>query len=407
VTSASNAITGAIAGVTLSLQHAEPGTTIEVAVERNADAAVQAVQAFATAFNGVAAFVQEQSAGGALAHNGTLRSTMQQLKQALLTDQAGLADGAAFARGALVGVALTRAGTLEVDAERLKAALASSPADVRALFASAGAADASALSYLSAGAATKAGRYAVRVDALPTAAALTGAGFGGAYAVAGPADALRVTDAGGRAATIELRDGDGLAAIVERLNAELRRQGVRAEAAEAGGQLRLLALDVGSAACFEAAFVPGTAGNADQLGLAGSHRGTDVAGTIGGRAATGTGWTLTSAEGDAAGLAVTYGGTTTGDVGTLSYALGVGGTMARLTDLLTRAGDGTIATQTGSIEQSVEVLQRRADDVQARLDRRRETLTAQFTAMEAALSRITAQGDWLTQQLRALQGSKD
>ena len=42
------------------------------------------------------------------------------------------------------------------------------------------------------------------------------------------------------------------------------------------------------------------------------------------------------------------------------------------------------------------------DDVQARLDRRRESLVAQFTAMEAALSRIQAQGTWLTQQITAL-----
>jgi len=408
VTSATNTISGAVAGVTLSLQQAEPGTTIEVAVARDVDAAVKAVQAFATAFNGVAAFVKQQSAtGGPLASNGTLRATLQQLKQALLSDQTGLPAGAAFARGALVGVALTRSGTLEVDADALKAALASNPADVKALFAAAGSADSAALAYLSASAATKAGSYAVRVDALPTAAAAMGAGFGGAYAVSGPADSLRITDVGGRAATVELRDGDTLAAIVERLNAELRLQGVRAEATDAGGQLRLSALDVGAAAGFTSDFVAGTAGNADQLGLAGSHLGTDIAGTIGGRPATGMGWVLTSAEGDAAGLSVTYGGTATGDAGTLSYALGLGGTMTRLTDLLTRAGDGTIATQTESIDASVSALQRRADDVQVRLDRRRQTLTAQFTAMEAAMSRITAQGSWLTQQLQALQGSKD
>ena len=408
VTSASNTVSGAIAGVTLNLQAAEPGTVVDVAVTRDQDAAVQAVQGFATAFNAVAAFVQQQSAPGMpLANNGTLRSTLQQLKQALLTDQVGLPAGAAFSRGALVGVALTRTGTLEVDAERLKAALASNPADVRALFASAGSGDTSALSLFGAGKETRAGSYAVQIDALPTAAAATGAGFGGSYAVTGPADRLRITDVGGKAATVELRNGDTLADVVERLNAELRLQGVRAEASDVGGQLRVAALDVGAAAGFTAAFLAGTEGNADQLGVGGTVRGTDVAGTIGGRAATGIGWTLTASEGDAKGLAVTYAGATTGAAGTFTYALGLGGTMTRLTDLLTRAGDGTIATQTSSIEQSVTSLQRRADDVQARLDRRRESLVAQFTAMEAALSRIQAQGNWLTQQLSALQGSKD
>jgi len=408
VTSASNTVTGAVAGLTLNLQAAEPGTVVDVTVARDHDAAVQAVQGFATAFNAVAAFVQQQSAAGMpLAGNGTLRSTLQQLKQALLTDQVGLPAGSAFARGALVGVALTRTGTLEVDAAKLKAALASNPADVRALFASAGSGDTSALSLFAAGKETKPGSYAVRIDTPATAATATGAGFGGAYAVAGPADRLRITDVGGKAAAVELRDGDTLADVVERLNAELRLQGIRAEASDVGGQLRVVALDVGLAAGFTAEFRPGTEGNANQLGVAGTVRGTDVAGTIGGRAATGIGWTLTSSEGDAQGLAVTYAGAATGDVGTFTYALGLGGTMTRLTDLLTRAGDGTIATQTTSIEQSVTALQRRADDVQARLDRRREALVAHFTAMEAALGRIQAQGNWLTQQLSALQGSKD
>ena len=38
-----------------------------------------------------------------------------------------------------------------------------------------------------------------------------------------------------------------------------------------------------------------------------------------------------------------------------------------------------------------------------RLTQRRAALTAQFTAMEAAMSRIQAQGNWLTQQIAALQ----
>ena len=47
----------------------------------------------------------------------------------------------------------------------------------------------------------------------------------------------------------------------------------------------------------------------------------------------------------------------------------------------------------------------RLDDIQRRLDGRRASLTAQFIAMEAALSRAQALGAALTAQVNALQST--
>ena len=80
--------------------------------------------------------------------------------------------------------------------------------------------------------------------------------------------------------------------------------------------------------------------------------------------------------------------------------------MAQVTDILTRSGNGTIAMQNTSITSSITSLERRSDDVAARLEQRRESLVKQFTAMEAALSRIQSQGNWLTQQITALNASR-
>lgn len=135
VTRASNTIQDVISGVTLTLQGAEPGTVVDVNVARDDEAAVRAVQQFVNAYNEAATFVKAQSAQGApLAFNGTLRSTMGQLTNVLLTDLDALPEGAAFDRATLVGVSLTRTGALEVDMERLRSVLGSSSADVRTLF---------------------------------------------------------------------------------------------------------------------------------------------------------------------------------------------------------------------------------------------------------------------------------
>ena len=53
------------------------------------------------------------------------------------------------------------------------------------------------------------------------------------------------------------------------------------------------------------------------------------------------------------------------------------------------------------------MLSRRSDDIQSRLDRHRDTMTAQFVAMEAALARLQAQGAALTSQIKGLQSSNN
>jgi flagellar capping protein FliD len=51
------------------------------------------------------------------------------------------------------------------------------------------------------------------------------------------------------------------------------------------------------------------------------------------------------------------------------------------------------------------VLSARADDIQARLDRHQETLTAQFVAMESVLARLQSQSATLSSQIKSLQSS--
>src|SRR5690606_25523763 len=106
-----------------------------------------------------------------------------------------------------------------------------------------------------------------------------------------------------------------------------------------------------------------------QLGLAtGVRGGTDVAGTIGGLPATGTGRILTGITGETTeGLSLRFTGTAAGPAGNLNYVLGVTGMIDRLLDQMTRAGDGIIANQLTAIDASIETLNRRASDVEARL----------------------------------------
>jgi flagellar hook-associated protein 2 len=171
--------------------------------------------------------------------------------------------------------------------------------------------------------------------------------------------------------------------------------------AESGG-LRFTATEHGTVNTFT---LGGAA--ATRLGLtAGTYAGTDVAGTIGGLAATGAGRILTGATGGVTeGVSVRYTGTATGPAGDLSYVLGVSGMMDRVLSPYIRSGDGTIANQLVSIDSTIETLNRRANDVESRLQLRRETLTLQFTRMEQAMSLLNSQSTWLSGQVQAMNRS--
>lgn len=402
ITRATNTITDAVAGLTLSLQAAEPGTSTDVVVSRDVDKIVTAAQEFAKAYNDVFGFVQAQrTSGSPLATNGSLRAVMSQLTGVLLTDVAGI-SGASYTRAALVGVSLSQTGTLEVDATKLRAAVESNLPDVKRLFGQGAVTGDGEVSYVGASDATTAGAYALTITAAATVGLADGAGFGGTYASTGP-ETMTIDDAwSGQSGSVTLENGDSLATIVAKLNAEFSAKGMRLSASDAGGQLRLTGLEHGSGAGF-------TVAGGAQLGIAGTFAGTDVAGTFTDasgtvHAATGVGRKLTGAAGTPAeGLSVTYAGSTARAAGTVEFTAGLAGAMLRVTESVTRSTTGTVAMQQETIKRSIDTDSRRVDDIEQRLDERRAALVKQFTAMEQALAKVQAQGNWLAAQLGGLQ----
>jgi flagellar hook-associated protein 2 len=89
--------------------------------------------------------------------------------------------------------------------------------------------------------------------------------------------------------------------------------------------------------------------------------------------------------------------------GSVIKTTGLGGAIATLGDLMSRSGDGLAAEHIASLQSRTNTLNARADDIQTRLDRHRDTLTARFVAMETALSRLQAQGAALSSQIKSLQ----
>jgi flagellar hook-associated protein 2 len=136
----SNTIADAITGVTLTLQNAEPGTSIDVVVDRDVTATTAAVQKLVDSYNALRGYMNDQRVlGGPLGTDGSLRRLVDGFTAALRTK---VTTNGTYQQLATVGVALSKDGVLGLDAAAFRTALGSRPTEVEALFGFTGAATA-------------------------------------------------------------------------------------------------------------------------------------------------------------------------------------------------------------------------------------------------------------------------
>ena len=133
------------------------------------------------AYNAVSKFVATNTAqNGPLAFDTSMRSTLSQMKRNLVDGVTGL-QNATFTSLPQVGVSLDKTGVLQVDTAALTAALASSPDEVKALFATNGSSTLSTIKYMGGTSQTQPGTYAVNVTQAATTPTATGSAIAGTY----------------------------------------------------------------------------------------------------------------------------------------------------------------------------------------------------------------------------------
>jgi flagellar hook-associated protein 2 len=138
--SASNTITGAIPGVTLSLAGADPNETVQVAVGPDATQITNAINNFVSAYNQVIGDINQQYAINASTNTeGPLGSdtSLRDLQSSLLADAAyalPLNSNSGYTNLASLGINTNDDGTLTVDSSQLASELATNPAAVQSFF---------------------------------------------------------------------------------------------------------------------------------------------------------------------------------------------------------------------------------------------------------------------------------
>lgn len=415
ITKRSNTVTDALEGVTINLLKTNVGAATQLSVVRDTGTAKSAAESLVKAYNelnntlkGLGAFNAASRQGSVLQGDVTL-ITLQARIRATLTDAL---KGAAGSYGNLsqVGISFNKEGALALDSAKFQAALEAAPNDIAPLFAAVGRATDGAIRYDSATAATSPGSYAVNVTRLASQGTQVGSAAANLTISAGVNDAFTVT-VDGKSATITLAAKTYASAAELALEVQSKINGASAISAEgnsvtvseSGGILSLTSARYGSTSGVQI-----SSGNA-MAGLLGATptttAGQDVAGTINGVTATGSGRFLSDLGGGASsGLKLEVTGGALGDRGLVKFSRGYAAQLdALVADFLDPKG--AIAARTDGINATIKSIDTRREDMQRRLVDVETRIRAQFTALDTLVAKMNTTSQFLTQQLQRLDAS--
>jgi flagellar hook-associated protein 2 len=139
VDSASNTVTGAISGVTLTILGASSTTAVNLTVASDASAASTAINQFVTDYNTAIGLLNTQftvsnGSEGVLASDPTIRSLQSTLQSALSYTYTPTSGSTAVSSLYNLGITVGDDGTLTVDSSTLNSALTNNAADVQNFF---------------------------------------------------------------------------------------------------------------------------------------------------------------------------------------------------------------------------------------------------------------------------------
>ena len=224
VTSANNNVTDVLPGVTLNLLAAASDTTITLTIDRDINAIMDKVNAFASAYNTVASYIngqqsydsEKQTTGGVLFGDGTLSSVKSDLTNTLIQNVWGVASD--YSILGMIGVNLDDQGQLSVDSDTLRSHLQTNFNDIRALFTATGTSSKSTLEYVSHEGGTKPGDYTLNITQAATRS--TSTSDAAVSSTLGSDEVLTIVS-GGRTALVNLSSTMTLPDIIHAINTEL------------------------------------------------------------------------------------------------------------------------------------------------------------------------------------------
>lgn len=300
ISSTTNSVKDAIAGVTLNLTKAG-GATTSLTMSNNTAPVASAVQAMVKAYNDTNALLKNMTTydpvnkvGGLLHGDQTIIALQAKLRSTLATALPGMGDNK-LTNITQLGVAFQKNGTLTLDNAKLQTALSENFSDFATLFTAAGKSSDSLLSVVGSSATTVPGSYPINVTTMATRGSASGVtkptGLAGTVAanltIGAGNDQLVVNVDGGAPLTVNLTAGApyasaaAMAAQVQTdINAALTLAGQAGQVSvtESGGKLTIKSANATAGASLSLAEAPGNTGAASLFGGTPDKLSTIIAG---------------------------------------------------------------------------------------------------------------------------------
>lgn len=416
ITRSENTVTGVIEGVTLELLKADNSLTESLTVSADDNAITEKVgdfvgsyNALRTTFTTLTARNEETGLRGELLGDSTLRSIDLQIRRILNNQVEGL-NGSIRSMGD-IGIKTLSDGTLELDSDTLNKAIAEDSKAVAALFAESDRTTDSLVKLTASSTSVKPGSYPIEITQVASQGTYTGASIGVfPLTIDTDNDSLSVKIDGVLSGEITLTQGsyttgEELAShIKSQINSDITliEAGVSVAVDYDGNQLKIISSRYGSASTVEVDSVDASTETTLGISVGVGDSGVDVAGTIGGVEATGSGRVL-KASGDAQGLSVEIIGGGIGNRGAVSHGIGVSSRLADLMDTLLGSGN-LIDFRIDSLNEKISGLEEQRVSLDRRITSLEERLRKQFIAMDALVGRLQTTSDFLTQQIKNLPG---
>lgn len=408
-----NSVSDAIEGVTLDLLEADPSRTLRFSVEEDDSAIVSSVKEFVDAYNALVKKIRDQqtfdaetNTAGPLLGDRTANSILSTLRRTLTAAAPGLESGPR--RLIDLGVKTGEGGQLSLDETRLKGLLEEDRSAVLGVLTSTSTTSIENLSVVSRPDGVPSGDYRVDITRAAEKAVVQGAGV--VSTLAGDetlsfqfSSNASESSPSVRSFTVDLAAGDTLAQVISKLNSAFSTQGVALSAEDQGGVLKISSTDYGDD--YDLSVVSDVAAGAGSTQIGTSElgdRGVDVAGTVDGSSAEGTGSTLTVSSGALEGVVLEYTGSEVGLLGNLELTTGLGALFEVAADQLAGADGATIDSRSDSINDQIERLREQIAKKQDSLLRTQERLEREFANLETTLAQLQSQQTFLTNQLSLL-----
>lgn len=418
IRSSDNRASGVIEGLDITLKNVTGASPVTVTVAEDRQAVKSAIQSFVSGYNnyistvnGLTAYDPETGVAGPLQGDFSARSIASQVRRAITDSAEGF--GGSFSSLSELGITTDGDGKLAINSSRFDAALENAFDDIVGVFAAVGRPSDGTIKYITSTAATAVASHDINITQVATRGQLTASPSVFPLNIDSENNNLVLSVNGVTSGEILLTQGNYAsgAELADELQARINGDTALANAGALvsvqfiDDHFEITSNNYGSSSTIEILSVD--TNTTAQLGFStgAGVAGIDVAGTIGGVVASGSGQTLKGAAGsNAEGLQLLIADGSTGPRGTVDFSRGIA---YQLNTLI-----ASFLTTDGILDSRTEGIQSRITDIGEQrevLDRKIEALEiryrSQFNALDSLLAQLQTTSDFLTQQLASLPGS--